>query len=166
MNKNIYYLVKKLSIGNVYLYADDNSLLALDFSHNPKYKQAIESKKHDILNQAFHELEEYLNGKRKKFDVKLNPIGTEFQQLAWKTLTKIPWGKVMSYGDQSRKMNRPNAQRATGSANGKNPLPIIIPCHRIITADQKLGGYSGDIKLKIKLLEIEGHQIIDGRVVN
>jgi len=165
MNKNIYYKSQKLSVGSIYLYANDDGLIALDFAPNPKYKHATLSKKHPILNQAFTELEEYLKGKRKKFDVKLNPIGTEFQQLAWKTLSKIPWGKVMSYGEQSKKMNRPNAQRATGSANGKNPLPIIIPCHRIITADQKLGGYSGDIKLKAKLLEIEGHQLIDGRVV-
>jgi methylated-DNA-[protein]-cysteine S-methyltransferase len=165
MNKNVYYQIKKLTIGNVYLYADDSSLIALDFAINPKYKNAIQSNKHPILNQAFLELEEYLKGERYKFEVKLNPSGTEFQQLAWKTLAKIPWGKVMSYGDQSKKMNRPNAQRATGSANGKNPLPIIIPCHRIITADNKLGGYSGDIKLKIKLLEIEGHQVIDGRVI-
>ena len=165
MNKNIYFQSKRLTIGNIFLYADDDGLLALEFSANPKFKEAVLSKNNQILNQAFLELEEYLKGERKKFEVKLNPKGTEFQKFACKTLSKIPWGKVMSYGEQSKKMNRPNAQRATGSANGKNPLPIIIPCHRIITADQKLGGYSGDIKLKAKLLEIEGHQVIDGRVV-
>jgi len=154
MEKKIYFNVKKLSIGNIYLYADESSLISLEFDLNSKFPDAIKSKDHKILNQAFTELEEYLKGERKNFEVKLNPAGTDFQKLAWKTLSKIPWGKVMSYGDQSQKMNRPNAQRATGSANGKNPIPIIIPCHRIITADQKLGGYSGDIKLKEKLLKI------------
>jgi methylated-DNA-[protein]-cysteine S-methyltransferase len=164
INNSLFYKTIKTTIGKIYLYSDGTNLIALDFEKNAKYHDAIESKQLDIFLNTEVQLQEYLTGKRKKFNLKINPSGTEFQRSAWNTLMKIPFGKVLSYGEQAKLMNKPNAQRATGSANGKNPIPIIIPCHRIITSDKKLGGYSGDILLKEKLLKIEGHQVNDGRV--
>lgn len=160
----MYYSKIESKFGEIFLLSDGTSLLALDFEKTSRYQNAELKNNLEIFKETKKQLNEYADGKRRDFDLKLKPEGTEFQELAWKTLCKIPFGKVLSYGEQATKMKKPNAQRATGSANGKNPLPIIIPCHRIITSNGKLGGYSGDIKLKERLLKIEGHQVIDGRV--
>lgn len=107
-----------------------------------------------ILKQAATELEEYFAGQRKKFDVPLDADGTEFQKRVWKELSKIPYGCTVSYLDVAKKIN-PKAVRAVGTANGKNPLGIIVPCHRVIASDGSLGGYSGGLKIKMQLLELE-----------
>jgi methylated-DNA-[protein]-cysteine S-methyltransferase len=162
----MYYTKFKTKIGDIFLSANDSGISRLDFDSlyikNNKY---IKNDSHPLFMQAQNEIEEYLDGKRKKFTFKLSLTGTDFQKLAWMTLTKIPYGKVLSYGEQAKIMKKPKAQRATGSANGKNPLPIIIPCHRIITSTNELGGYSGDIKLKKKLLELEGIKFNKEKIV-
>lgn len=89
------------------------------------------------------------------FKCRLDPKGTQFQKMVWNELLKIPFGKTLSYKDIAKKVNKPNASRAVGNACGKNPIPIIIPCHRVVAADGKLGGYSGCIDIKKKLLKIE-----------
>ncbi len=108
-----------------------------------------------FLKQAEKELTEYFSGKRKSFDVALDLEGSDFQKKVWKQLQKISFGKTCAYKDIATKLNDPNASRAVGSANGKNPIWIIIPCHRVITASGALGGYAGGLSMKKKLLELE-----------
>jgi methylated-DNA-[protein]-cysteine S-methyltransferase len=152
---------KKISspIGNLYLIANDHALIALDNISNDLYKNAAKSETHKILNLTHKQLDEYFLGKRFEFNLPLEPLGTPFQQKAWKALSKIPYGKVWSYGEQAIFLKSPKACRAVGGANGKNPIPIIIPCHRVIGSTGKLTGYSGGMKMKIGLLKHEGHQI-------
>ena len=107
-------------------------------------------------NQAEIQLHEYFAGTRKVFDMVLSPQGTPFQQAVWNELLKIPFGQTRSYGDVARALGRPTLTRAVGAANGANPIPIIIPCHRVIGSDGSLTGYGGGLKIKAKLLEHEG----------
>lgn len=104
---------------------------------------------------VLQQLKEYFEGKRKKFDVKLNLLGTPFQKKVWKALMDIGYGKTLSYKDLAVKIGKPTAFRAVGNANAQNPVPIIIPCHRVIKADGKLGGYGGGLTLKKQLIEHE-----------
>lgn len=108
-----------------------------------------------ILAQAAKELSEYFSGKRKNFEIPLEADGTAFQKRVWQQLAKIPYGKTFSYTDIASQINNERAVRAVGTANGKNPLCIIVPCHRVIAADGTLGGYSGGLEKKTKLLELE-----------
>jgi methylated-DNA-[protein]-cysteine S-methyltransferase len=90
------------------------------------------------------------------FDLPLQPKGTPFQHQVWRELRSIPYGRTISYGELARRLGRPSAQRAVGAANGRNPLPIVIPCHRVIGSDGTLTGYAGGLGIKRRLLEIEG----------
>lgn len=107
------------------------------------------------LARAVGQLEEYFAGKRRTFDLQLDIQGTEFQKRVWAQLQKIPYGKTYSYSDVARRIENPKAMRAVGSANGKNPVCIIIPCHRVIAADGTLGGFGGGLDIKEKLLNLE-----------
>ena len=109
----------------------------------------------DCLFQAKTQLQEYFVQKRKKFDFKLNPKGTPFQQKVWKALLEIPFGKTCSYMELSKKLGDPKAIRAVASANGKNPLWIVVPCHRVIGSDGSLTGYAGGLYRKKWLLALE-----------
>jgi len=104
---------------------------------------------------AVAQLEEYFAGKRRTFDLPLAPRGTAFQRSVWKALTKIPYGETASYGEIARRIGQPTASRAVGLANGANPLPIIVPCHRVIGADGSLTGFGGGPDVKRKLLALE-----------
>ena len=108
-----------------------------------------------IIREACNQLDEYFAGKRQAFDLPLAPKGTPFQQAAWKQLLEIPYGQTISYSQEAKAIGRPKACRAVGSANGKNPIGIIIPCHRVIAADGSLGGYASGLDIKIQLLELE-----------
>jgi methylated-DNA-[protein]-cysteine S-methyltransferase len=108
-----------------------------------------------VLKEAVLQLEEYFERKRTDFDLKLNPQGTEFQQKVWKALLEIPYGKTVSYMDQTKKLGDVKAIRAVASANGKNPLWIVIPCHRVIGTNGSLTGYAGEIWRKKWLLDHE-----------
>jgi methylated-DNA-[protein]-cysteine S-methyltransferase len=160
------YLSFKSDIGEIFLLSNNkNELVSLDFNSRPKhYKNAVETFDDRFLTDVKAQVLEYLNGKRKTFKIKYALNGTEFQKLAWKTLSEIPFGKIISYKDEAIKMNCPKGFRAVGSANGKNPIPIIIPCHRVVTHDGRLGGYSSGLSLKLKLLSLEGHLLIDGKI--
>jgi methylated-DNA-[protein]-cysteine S-methyltransferase len=105
---------------------------------------------------VFNQLKEYFNRQRKEFDLRLEILGTDFQKKVWKELTKIPYGETISYGELANKMGDKNLMRAVATANGANPIPIIIPCHRVIGADGSLTGYGGGLDVKQKLLELEG----------
>ena len=108
-----------------------------------------------VLKDAVSQLQEYFDGKRTDFDLKLNPQGTEFQQKVWKSLLEIPYGKTVSYMNQTKKLGDVKAIRAVASANGKNPLWIVVPCHRVIGTNGSLTGYAGEIWRKKWLLEHE-----------
>lgn len=108
-----------------------------------------------LTNTAANEIQEYLAGKRKAFDVPLAPHGTAFQRSVWDALLTIPYGETRSYQDVARMIGNPNAMRAVGGANNKNPLPIFIPCHRVVGVNGDLVGYAAGLKIKKFLLELE-----------
>ncbi len=126
---------------------DDTGLQAPD----PDWRESP-----DDWRDAAAQIADYLAGKRDDFDLPLAPKGTDFQQRVWRALQAIPRGQTRSYGDIARKIGQPGAMRAVGLANGRNPIPLIIPCHRVIAADGSLGGFSGSLAVKRRLLEIEG----------
>jgi methylated-DNA-[protein]-cysteine S-methyltransferase len=109
--------------------------------------------------RAAVQLGEYFAGKRREFDLELAPVGTDFQLRVWNALRKIPYGAVRNYGDIARAIGQPGAARAVGQANGCNPLPIVIPCHRVIASDGTVGGYSGGLAIKHRLLALEGVEL-------
>jgi methylated-DNA-[protein]-cysteine S-methyltransferase len=109
-----------------------------------------------VLAQAAHQLDEYFAGTRRDFELELGPQGTPFQLAVWSALRAIPYGATASYGDIARAVGRPNAVRAVGQANGRNPLAIVVPCHRVIGSDHSLTGYGGGIDRKRFLLALEG----------
>lgn len=109
-----------------------------------------------VLEKSRQELAAYFEGKLEQFSIPLAPEGTEFQRAAWKALEKIPYGCTRSYKEQAEMLGRPKASRAVGSANRLNPLPIVIPCHRVVGSDGQLVGYAGGIKIKEFLLALEG----------
>jgi len=108
-----------------------------------------------IIKETCIQLDEYFAGKRQTFDLPLLPKGTDFQQTVWKQLQEIPYGKTVSYSQVAKAINRPKACRAVGSANGKNPITLIIPCHRVIASNGGIGGYASGIEIKKQLLELE-----------
>jgi methylated-DNA-[protein]-cysteine S-methyltransferase len=110
-----------------------------------------------VLDQAVAQLEEYFAGTRRQFDLPLDPVGTPFQQSAWMVLRSIPYGKTISYGQQARQLGDPNKARAVGAANGKNPLSIVVPCHRVIGSGGQLTGFAAGLDVKSWLLDHE-HQ--------
>jgi O-6-methylguanine DNA methyltransferase len=140
-------------LGDLHLYAIHDHLLHLAFS--PLDLDA-ETRNLAILEKTKKELNDYFKGNLRQFTIPLHPAGTPFQQRAWNALLKIPYGETRSYQQQAQLIRLPKATRAIGSANGRNPIPIIIPCHRVIRSDGTLGGYSGGIGIKKKLLALEG----------
>jgi methylated-DNA-[protein]-cysteine S-methyltransferase len=115
------------------------------------------------LPEAVRQLEEYFRGERLEFDLPLTLEGTEFQKRAWHNLLAIPYGETRSYGEQARLIGNPSASRAVGLANGRNPIPIVVPCHRVIGADGSLTGFGGGIERKRWLLAHEGYFYMSGR---
>ena len=109
----------------------------------------------DVLEEAARQLRAYFAGDLRRFDLPLDLVGTEFQVAAWRALADIPFGTTVSYGEQARRLGRPRAVRAVGAANGRNPLPIVLPCHRVVGADGSLVGFGGGLSLKRVLLEHE-----------
>lgn len=114
------------------------------------------SRETPLLSKGRDEILAYLRGERRSFDLPLDPMGTPFQQAVWAELRRIPYGETRSYAQVAAGIGKPKAVRAVGQANHHNPLPIFIPCHRVIGASGKLTGYGGGLDLKQKLLELEG----------
>lgn len=111
-----------------------------------------------VLRRAAGQLAAYFAGARTRFELPLRPAGTAFQQHVWRALTGIPYGATVSYGELARRIGRPSASRAVGAANGRNPLPIVVPCHRVVGHDGRLTGYAGGLPIKERLLALErGH---------
>lgn len=136
---------------SLYLVATETHLINIQFTQPQKaLLQTTE-----LLSMATIQLDEYFQGKRTTFSLPFKLIGTPFQLAVWKELQNIPYGQTTSYKEIAQKINKPKAYRAVGMANNKNPLPIIIPCHRVIGSNGKLIGYAGGLNLKNYLLELE-----------
>lgn len=148
-NQTIYY---ESPLGTLKITGDEEGISSIVFSEEPA-ETSLKSPKY-FLN-CISQLNEYFNGARKKFNVKLNPSGTEFQKNVWDTIDTVPFGKTKSYLEQSKLLGNTKAIRAVATANAKNPIMIIIPCHRIIGSDGSLTGYAGGIGRKQWLLEHE-----------
>ena len=142
----------KSPIGNLRIISNERYIIKIDFSDEYFKMKIIPIQIQNCITQ----LDEYFKGERQKFTVGINPAGTEFQSKVWNLLLKIPFGKTISYLDQSKQFGDEKAIRAIASANGKNPIPIIIPCHRVIGNNGKLTGYAGGLLKKQWLLEHEG----------
>ena len=147
---NYYY--KRTKIGYLTITEENKAVTSIRFGKFNCEGNFILS---PLIQKTFLELEEYFEGKRKTFDIKLKPKGTEFQKKVWKELEKIPYGEIRNYKDIAEACGNPRASRAVGMANNKNPHPIIIPCHRVIGSNGKLTGYAGGLKIKAALLRIE-----------
>ena len=132
---------------------------------NNKSEDFLDMKKinseNSLLVEVFTQLKEYFKRERKEFDLPLNIIGTEFQKKVWEELLKIPYGEVITYNQLAIKLGDKKLIRAAANANGANPLPIVIPCHRVIGSDGNLVGYGGGLDVKQKLLELEGSWTLD-----
>lgn len=141
----------KTPLGTVKITGDDEGIYVISISNGGESSSVIPT----ILQEAVSQLNEYFEGKRTNFTFKLNPSGTDFQQKVWAVLLEIPFGQTISYLELSKKLGDVKAIRAVASANGKNPLWIVIPCHRVIGTDGSLTGYAGGLWRKKWLLEHE-----------
>ncbi len=145
----------KSPLGPIEIVGAQDSILSLDFVDK---ELAGDADLPFCLKTCLKQIDEYFSGKRKEFLLKLDPQGTNFQKLVWQQLEKIPYGAVVSYGEIASVIGKPKACRAVGSANGRNPIGIIIPCHRVIGSDGRLTGYGGGLWRKEWLIEHERGQ--------
>ncbi len=144
-------------LGILELEANDEALTAIRFTNSDKLEDAGQTgASHSLLAKAEEQLGEYFDGERKDFDLPLAPEGTDFQKQVWDALLELPYGQTTTYLKLSEKIGNVKAIRAVGKANGQNPIPIVIPCHRVIGSDDSLIGYGGGIERKRWLLQHEG----------
>jgi methylated-DNA-[protein]-cysteine S-methyltransferase len=145
-------------IGPLLIAGDDAALYHICFPKNGKAEPPprgwIEAARGPVAD-AMRQLREYFAAARTGFDLPLNPQGTPFQRTVWRCLQEIPYGETISYAELAKRAGNPKAARAVGSANGANPIPIVIPCHRVIAANGTLGGFGGGLPTKEKLLALE-----------
>jgi methylated-DNA-[protein]-cysteine S-methyltransferase len=141
-------------VGPLVLVASSTGLRAIDFGVRPG-RSAIPDGESAVLDEAEHQLAEYFAGERQDFDLPLEPEGTPFQMSVWQVLHSIPYGQTISYGEQARRLGDAKKARAVGGANGRNPLPIVVPCHRVIGASGALTGFGGGVPIKESLLRLE-----------
>ena len=149
---NLYYYATAL--GRIGITERDGRITALCFEGEPVPQQA-DICETAVLREAATQLKAYLAGERRCFSLSLEPVGTPFMQSVWRALCDIPYGRTVSYRDIAAAVGNPKASRAVGRANNRNPLPIFIPCHRVIGANGALVGYGGGLAIKVMLLEIE-----------
>jgi methylated-DNA-[protein]-cysteine S-methyltransferase len=146
-------------VGKLKLIASDKGLVAIlwedDNPRRVKVGALVENQNHPILVETERQLREYFEGRRKSFSLKLDLRGTKFQNDVWEVLRGIPFGETRSYGQLARQLGNPQAVRAVGAANGRNPISIVVPCHRVIGASGKLTGFAGGLETKAHLLELE-----------
>lgn len=146
-------------VGPLLVAAGDDGVRTIEFHqarHPVKRGADWREGSHPLIDRVRRQLDEYFAGRRTAFDLPLSPRGTEFQRLVWQTLASIPYGQTVSYAQLAVRVGRPTAMRAVGAANGRNPLPIVLPCHRVIGADGSLTGFGGGLPTKRFLLELEG----------
>jgi len=160
---DLFYKEINSPVGILKLVANEKGLVAILWEEEKLGRVRLDemqlSNHQPILVNTHTQLKEYFAGKRKIFDLPLVAIGTTFQQKVWSELCEIPFGETRSYGEIAKKMGSPNASRAVGAANGKNPISIVVPCHRVIGKNGTLTGFAGGLRAKEILLKLEGrHQ--------
>jgi methylated-DNA-[protein]-cysteine S-methyltransferase len=147
---------------------DAGAVVRIEFSKGRESRQIMERMREQGIEvvedpartaEVRRQLAEYFAGERRAFDLRLAPAGTPFERSVWEELRRIPFGETRSYGEIARAIGRPSASRAVGRANGANPIPIVVPCHRVIGADGSLTGFGGGLEAKSRLLEIEGRRL-------
>ncbi len=138
-------------VGMLTIVAGDGGLEAVRFGGEP----GAVDERHPVVAATARQLREFFGGERRTFDLPLELSGTPFQRRAWLALAAVPYGTTRSYGEQARLLGAPGAARAVGAANGRNPLPIVLPCHRLVGADGSLTGYGGGLETKRALLDLE-----------
>jgi methylated-DNA-[protein]-cysteine S-methyltransferase len=167
LNDTIYYDELDSPVGTLRLIADEAGLRDILFERG-RHPKALPAhavrlshlRQSPVLAAARSQLQEYFAGTRKSFDLPLHPIGTAFQRTVWRELGNIGYGITISYGELARRINHPSAVRAVGAANGRNPLPIVLPCHRVIGSDGSLTGFGGGLPTKEFLLRLEGWRAV------
>jgi methylated-DNA-[protein]-cysteine S-methyltransferase len=152
------YTYLETRLGQILLAGDEDGIRLISFQTEKDAPQPEPDwvDNADSLATAAVQLEEYFAGRLEEFDLELAPRGTPFQKRVWQELERIPYGTTISYSELAERIGNPKAVRAVGTANGANPLPIVIPCHRVIGADGSLTGYAGGIEIKEALLALEG----------
>ena len=149
-------------VGNLTLIATDRGLAAVLWEKDPpqstRWSSLVSNKNHPVLLAAERELQEYFAGMRTTFSVALDATGTEFQKKVWHALSEIPYGETRSYQDIARRVGNAKSVRAVGGANGKNPISIIVPCHRVIGTSGHLTGFGGGLEIKSQLLALEANR--------
>ena len=151
------YRVIDSPVGPVTLAASPEALVSLTWGDRSSSFVELTEGSNSIISTTERQLREYFAGKRRSFEIPLAPDGTDFQKRVWMELLKIHYGQSISYGEQALRLGNPNAARAVGAANGKNPLCIIVPCHRVLGASGALTGFAGGIEAKRALLALEGN---------
>ena len=163
--KNYVHKIMQSPVGNLKLVASDQGLAAILWENdNPRrvrLGKTIEDNSYPLLLETEHQLKEYFQGKRRSFSLELDLVGTTFQKHVWGALQGIPFGETRSYGQLAKLLGNPRATRAVGAANGRNPISIIVPCHRVIGFNGKLTGFAGGLAAKKQLLELES-PTVDG----
>ena len=158
--KRYFYKMMDSPVGKLKLVATDDGLAGILWQTDrlPRGPQNVETEHddHPVLIEAERQLDEYFAGKRKEFALKLDVSGTDFQRKVWNALLTIPFGETRSYGQIARQIGQPRAVRAVGAANGRNPVSIVAPCHRVIGSTGKLTGSAGGLDVKAQLLALEG----------
>jgi methylated-DNA-[protein]-cysteine S-methyltransferase len=153
------YKTMKSPVGRLKLVASQRGLAAIlwenDDPKRVRLTPLVEDETHPVLLEAERQLNDYFAGKLKKFSLRFDFAGTEFQKEVWRALAAIPFGETRSYGEIARQIGRPKAVRAVGAANGRNPISIIVPCHRVIGSNGKLTGFAGGLETKAFLLKTE-----------
>jgi methylated-DNA-[protein]-cysteine S-methyltransferase len=157
------YKVVASPIGKLKLVASDQWLVAIlwenDSPNRVRLSELVASERHPVLFETERQLGEYFSGKRAAFSVALDMRGTRFQKDVWESLLRIPFGQTRSYGQLAKQLGNPKASRAVGAANGRNPISIIVPCHRVIGSSGKLTGFAGGLPAKAHLLELEQREL-------
>jgi methylated-DNA-[protein]-cysteine S-methyltransferase len=162
------YAYLETPIGTLLIAGDAQAVRRVSFPRSGKAvkpEPGWQASDHGPVGDAIRQLREYFSGRRATFDLPLGPEGTAFQRTVWRGLQDIPYGATISYGELARRIGNPKASRAVGAANGANPLPIVIPCHRVINADGGLGGFGGGLPIKRALLALEERALISNRAV-
>ena len=159
--ETIYFTRTGSPVGPLLLALSSRGLLRLEFDHGHPGQDTNQDWRESAatLRPWLRELDEYFAGQRRKFSLPLDLRGTEFQLKCWRALLDIPYGETRSYGDLARAIDHPKAFRAVGMSNNRNPIAIVVPCHRVIAADGSLCGYGGGLDVKRKLLELECAQL-------
>jgi len=161
----IYFYIYNYPLCRLGVAEKDGAIYSV-FFHSNKSPRNYEKAETPLIKKAAAQLDEYFNGKRKVFNLPLNLNGTEFQINVWKALQTIPFGETRSYGEIARMIGKPKASRAVGMANNRNPIVIIVPCHRVIGHDGSLTGFGGGLELKRQLLELENVSYADRQVLS